>query len=113
MKKLALAILYTAGVALANPALADVQSASALREGEMKKLVFHPAPKPAGTPESASIREYICAAMIRKQIEAVTSPVSLSTCQKSRQPSDRRTRPITMAPKQPTAPASIGVKMPP
>ncbi|MCA0997571.1 MULTISPECIES: TlpA disulfide reductase family protein [Roseobacteraceae] len=49
MKKLALAILYTAGVALANPALADVQSASALREGEMKKLVFHPAPKPAGT----------------------------------------------------------------
>ena len=49
MKKLALAILYTAGVALANPALADVEAASALREGEMKKLVFHAAPKPVGT----------------------------------------------------------------
>ncbi|WP_353473606.1 TlpA disulfide reductase family protein [Salipiger sp. H15] len=49
MKKLALAILYTAGVALANPALADVEAASALREGEMKKLVFHAEPKPVGT----------------------------------------------------------------
>lgn len=49
MKKLALAILYTAGVALANPALADTEAASALREGEMKKLVFHAAPKPVGS----------------------------------------------------------------
>ena len=48
MKHLALAILYTAAVALANPALADSAAASALREGEMKKLVFHPEPKPAG-----------------------------------------------------------------
>ena len=48
MKHLALAILYTAAVALANPALADSAAASALREGAMKKLVFHPAPKPAG-----------------------------------------------------------------
>ncbi|MBE9637556.1 TlpA disulfide reductase family protein [Salipiger mangrovisoli] len=53
MKKLAFAILYTAGVALANPALADVEAASALREGEMKKLVFHEAPKPVGSAEFA------------------------------------------------------------
>ncbi|MAU44509.1 MAG: redoxin [Yangia sp.] len=48
MRKLALALLYTATAALANPALADVAAADGLRDGDMKKLSFHSAPKPAG-----------------------------------------------------------------
>jgi thiol-disulfide isomerase/thioredoxin len=34
---------------LANPALADLSAAEAMREGDMKKLVFHSEAKPAGT----------------------------------------------------------------
>ena len=48
MKKLVAAILYTGLVALANPALADLSVAKAMREGDMKKLAFHSEPKPAG-----------------------------------------------------------------
>lgn len=49
MKQLFLAALYTAAVALANSASADMAQAEALREGDMKKLVFHSAPQAAGT----------------------------------------------------------------
>ncbi|MEO0370159.1 MAG: TlpA disulfide reductase family protein [Pseudomonadota bacterium] len=45
MKFLAQIVLYTALVFGANPGLADVQAAEALRDGDMKKLVFHEAPK--------------------------------------------------------------------
>ncbi len=48
MRNLALALLYTAAAALANPAMADIAAADALRDGDMKKLNFHAAPKPAG-----------------------------------------------------------------
>ena len=51
MKNTIAAILYTGLVTLANPALADLAAAEALREGDMKKLTFHPAPKAAGTAE--------------------------------------------------------------
>ena len=51
MRKLALALLYTATTALANPAMADVQAAEALRDGDMKKLNFHSEPQDAGTAE--------------------------------------------------------------
>ncbi|WP_020040501.1 TlpA family protein disulfide reductase [Salipiger mucosus] len=49
MKKLALALLYTAATVLAIPAHADVEAAQALRDGDMKKLNFHAEAKPAGT----------------------------------------------------------------
>lgn len=51
MKKILAVLLYTGLVALANPAVADLASAEALREGDMKKLMFHSAPQPAGTTE--------------------------------------------------------------
>jgi thiol-disulfide isomerase/thioredoxin len=41
MLRNALAVLYTALVLGANPALADVAAADALRAGDMKKLAFH------------------------------------------------------------------------
>ena len=40
-----IAALYMALAALATPALADVDAAIAARTGDMKKLVFHTAPK--------------------------------------------------------------------
>ncbi|MDU8910730.1 TlpA disulfide reductase family protein [Aestuariicoccus sp. MJ-SS9] len=49
MKQLVLAALYTAAVTLANPAAADTAAAEALREGDMKKLVFHAEPQASGT----------------------------------------------------------------
>ncbi|MFD1343524.1 TlpA disulfide reductase family protein [Litorisediminicola beolgyonensis] len=49
MKKLLLALLYTATLGLANPALAGVTEAEALRAGDMKKLNFHSEPKDAGS----------------------------------------------------------------
>lgn len=51
MKKTLAAILYTGLVMLANPALADLAQAEALRQGDMKKLTFHSEAKPAGTSE--------------------------------------------------------------
>ncbi|MEM6589689.1 MAG: TlpA disulfide reductase family protein [Pseudomonadota bacterium] len=45
MKFLAQIVLYTGLVFGANPGLADVKAAEALRTGDMKKLVFHAAPK--------------------------------------------------------------------
>ncbi|PYG29562.1 TlpA disulfide reductase family protein [Pelagimonas varians] len=45
MKKLGLALLYTATMALANPGFADVAAATAAREGGMKKLILHSEPK--------------------------------------------------------------------
>ena len=41
-----LVVLYTALALGANPALADVTAAEALREGDMRKLGFHEAPQP-------------------------------------------------------------------
>jgi thiol-disulfide isomerase/thioredoxin len=49
MKNFTLAALYTALIALANPAFADVEAAKAAATGDMRKLVFHAEPKPAGT----------------------------------------------------------------
>lgn len=49
MKKILAAILYTGLVTLANPALADLTKAEAMREGDMKKLTFHSTPQVAGT----------------------------------------------------------------
>jgi thiol-disulfide isomerase/thioredoxin len=40
------AVLYTALVVFANGAAADVAALEGLREGDMKKLVFHADPKP-------------------------------------------------------------------
>ncbi len=54
MKKLGLALLYTATMALANPGVADVDAAQAALQGSMKKLVFHSAPKSAGTSDFAT-----------------------------------------------------------
>jgi len=51
MKKTLAAILYTGLVTLANPALADLSAAEAMREGDMKKLVFHGDPQAAGSTE--------------------------------------------------------------
>lgn len=51
MKRKTLALLYTAALVLANPALADVSAAKELRRGDMNKLIFHPEAKPAGTAE--------------------------------------------------------------
>ncbi|MCC1491144.1 TlpA disulfide reductase family protein [Cognatishimia sp. F0-27] len=49
MKRLVLAALYTAALALANPASADIEAAKAALDGSMKKLVFHPEPQEAGS----------------------------------------------------------------
>ncbi len=51
MKKTLAVLLYTGLVALANPALADLAKAEAMREGDMKKLTFHGTAQPAGTAE--------------------------------------------------------------
>ena len=51
MKNSVAAILYTGLVALANPALADLTKAEAMRDGDMKKLTFHAEPQAAGTAE--------------------------------------------------------------
>jgi thiol-disulfide isomerase/thioredoxin len=48
MKHFGFALLYTAAMALANPAQADLAAAAAALDGDMKKLVFHAEPKPAG-----------------------------------------------------------------
>ena len=48
MRKLGLALLYTAAVTLANPATADIAAAQDALDGSMRKLVFHADPKPAG-----------------------------------------------------------------
>ncbi len=48
MRRVFLALIYTALAGLAIPAQADVQTAAALRTGDMKKLNFHAAPKAAG-----------------------------------------------------------------
>lgn len=45
MKRLYQIVLYTALAFGANVAFADVEEAKALRDGDMKKLVFHEAPK--------------------------------------------------------------------
>ncbi len=46
MRVLRLAVLYTALAFGAIPAFADMAEIEALREGDMKKLVFHSAPQP-------------------------------------------------------------------
>src|SRR6056297_2683136 len=51
MKNTLAAILYTGLVALANPALADLSKAEAMRENDMKKLTFHSEAQPVGTAE--------------------------------------------------------------
>ena len=51
MKKIWFALVYTALVLGANPVLSDVSSLEALRNGDMKKLVFQSDPKPV--PETA------------------------------------------------------------
>lgn len=57
MKRIGLALLYTATLMLANPAVADVAAAKAALDGSMKKLVFHSAPKPAGTADFMTFDE--------------------------------------------------------
>lgn len=49
MSVLRSALLYASLVLGANAALADTAALQEMREGEMKKLVFHAEPKPAGT----------------------------------------------------------------
>ncbi|ASM71202.1 MULTISPECIES: TlpA disulfide reductase family protein [Roseobacteraceae] len=49
MKKLFAALVYTALALGANTALADVQTAMGLRDGSMKKLVFHDTPQATST----------------------------------------------------------------
>ena len=44
MHKLLSALLYTALLGLANTGHADVAAAEAMREGDMRKLIFHSAP---------------------------------------------------------------------
>ena len=51
MKHLIAAALYLAVALGASPAVADVAAAEAARDGDMKKLVFHPAPREIGTAE--------------------------------------------------------------
>lgn len=51
MKKTLAVLLYTGLAMLANPALADLAKAEAMREGDMKKLTFHSTAQPAGTAE--------------------------------------------------------------
>ena len=48
MKKIALALLYTASLALANPGFADVAAAKGVQSGDMRKLTFHPEAQAAG-----------------------------------------------------------------
>ena len=43
------ALIYTALGLFANTAVADTSALSEMREGDMRKLVFHAEPKPAGT----------------------------------------------------------------
>ncbi|MBV2359259.1 TlpA family protein disulfide reductase [Thalassococcus sp. CAU 1522] len=57
MKKLGLALLYTAALALANPGSADIAAAEAARDGDMKKLIFHAEPQPAGTADFMTFDE--------------------------------------------------------
>ncbi len=45
MKKLVAALVYTALLAGANPALADMTALAGLRTGDMKKLVIHTTPE--------------------------------------------------------------------
>ncbi|MFK7746592.1 MAG: TlpA family protein disulfide reductase [Roseobacter sp.] len=49
MKNLVSAFVYTAltfgAIAVAQPAVADLKAAEALRDGDMKKLIFHSAPQ--------------------------------------------------------------------
>ena len=52
MKHIVAAIMYTALALGANTAMADTSGAAALRDGDMKKLVFH------GTPEAASLAAF-------------------------------------------------------
>ena len=47
MRKLMSALLYTALLGLANTGHADVAAAEAMREGDMRKLIFHSAPIPS------------------------------------------------------------------
>ncbi len=47
MRKLLLAFVYTALAFCANTVVADIAQLEALREGDMKKLVFHAEPQPA------------------------------------------------------------------
>ncbi|MDP5217466.1 TlpA disulfide reductase family protein [Ruegeria sp. 2205SS24-7] len=49
MKKLLLALVYTALASGANAAGEDLSTLEPLREGDMKKLVFHLEPKPASS----------------------------------------------------------------
>ncbi len=49
MRKIWSAVLYTALAVGANPALADIEAANALRDGDMKKLNFHSMPEPVTT----------------------------------------------------------------
>ncbi|MFP7672441.1 TlpA family protein disulfide reductase [Marivita sp. S0852] len=51
MKKTLAALLYTGLVTLANPSFADLAAAEAMRDGDMKKLVFHSEAQAAGTSE--------------------------------------------------------------
>jgi thiol-disulfide isomerase/thioredoxin len=51
MRNLIAAAVYTALTLGASPALADMAAAMAARDGDMKKLIFHEAPKPVGTAE--------------------------------------------------------------
>ncbi|MDC0739070.1 TlpA disulfide reductase family protein [Cognatishimia sp. SS12] len=46
MRLLRFSVLYMALALSANVAFADIKAAEALREGDMKKLVFHPEPVP-------------------------------------------------------------------
>ncbi|MEO0390444.1 MAG: TlpA disulfide reductase family protein [Pseudomonadota bacterium] len=46
MRTLLAALVLTALAPWGNPAAADVQAAAALRDGDMKKLIFHSAPQP-------------------------------------------------------------------
>ncbi len=49
------AVLYTALLLFANAAAADTASLEALREGDMKKLMFHAEPKPVAEAEFGHI----------------------------------------------------------
>jgi thiol-disulfide isomerase/thioredoxin len=51
MRNLLLAFVYTALALGANMAIADVAEWEALRDGDMKKLVFHDTPKPLSSAE--------------------------------------------------------------
>ena len=44
MRKLLSALLYTALVSVANPGASDIAAAEAMREGDMRKLIFHAEP---------------------------------------------------------------------